>query len=196
MRRVGHRTPKWRDWQPLDRIAKSGPIILGCNGSAASLRAIGSAADLVGPVSTVVLLSALRPQRARPGRNRSRDHDVLKSDAYQLSESAVVDEALRRSREVAWESGLKGVVTQTITASPYHALLAAAAEQGTSTVIVGIGRNRPSRLVNRLAEALPDGIDLIATDGITPLIALRHAGVRTEATDYVAQPQLPRFATG
>ncbi|GAB18670.1 hypothetical protein GOEFS_061_00090 [Gordonia effusa NBRC 100432] len=196
MKRMSHRDPRWREWQHLDRVARSGPIILGCTGSAASLRAVASAPTLVGPVPAAVLLCAVKPARARDTRRRDSDFDVLKADAYQLSESAIIDEALRRSREVAWDCGLKGVVTQTVFADPVHALRDAAIDNAASTVIVGVGGRRPSRLVNRLAAALPDGVDLIATDGTAPLVAIRRSRMSNGATDYFSGLRTSRLAIG
>lgn len=154
-----------------------GPIVLGCTGSEASLRAIAAARHVVDVTDGVVLVCAIRAS-AQQLQRPTQLHDALKSEAYLLTDTATLDEVLRRSTEVALGAGLRPLAALHDHGDPVRVLLRTAARYQSATIVVGMNELRPSRLVRRLARRLPDDIALIATNGATHLGTRKCTGPR------------------
>ena len=144
-----------------------GPIVLGCNGSEASIRAIMAAGRLTEGPAGVILVCAIRAPSPPP--RPTRLHDALKAEAYLLTDRATVDEVLRRSTEAALVAGLRPLAALYLHGDPVRVLLSTAERYQSPTIIAGMNGQSPSRLVRRLARRLPSDVALIATDGTTHL---------------------------
>lgn len=146
---------------------QEGPIIMGCNGSEASIRAIAAAGRLTEGPGGVILVCAIRAPSPPP--RPTRLHDALKAEAYLLTDRATVDEVLRRSTEVALAAGLRPLAALCLHGDPVRVLLRTAERYQSPTIIAGMNGQSPSRLVRRLARRLPSDVALISTDGTTHL---------------------------
>ncbi|MDV7133248.1 universal stress protein [Williamsia muralis] len=146
---------------------QDGPIVLGCNGSETSIRAITAASRLAGGPADVILVCAIRAPSPPP--RPTRLHDALKAEAYLLTDRATVDEVLRRSAEVALVAGLRPLAALYLHGDPVRVLLSTAERYQSPTIIAGMNGQSPSRLVRRLARRLSSDVALIATDGTTHL---------------------------
>ena len=155
---------------------QGGPIVLGCNGSEASIRAIAAAGRLTNGPADVILVCAIRAPSPPP--RPTRLHDALKAEAYLLTDRATVDEVLRRSTEVAVVAGLRPLAALYLPGDPVRVLLSTAERYQSPTIIAGMSGQSPSRLVRRLARRLPSDVALIATDGTTHLRSRRVSTTR------------------
>ena len=169
---------------------QDGPIILGCNGSEASIRAIAAAGRLTEGPGGVILVCAIRAPSPPP--RPTRLHDALKAEAYLLTDRATVDEVLRRSTEVALVAGLRPLAALYLHGDPVRVLLRTAERYQSPTIIAGMNGQSPSRLVRRLARRLPSGVALIVTDGTTHLrsrpASTTHKHNQTKAWRAVHRP--------
>lgn len=181
-----------RQWQPLGvgmppPLPRHGPVIVGCSGSEASLRAIATAAHVVDVSAGVILVCATRTPVRRPQPPASA-HDLLKSEAYLLTDSAAIDEIVRHGRELASSSGARVLATLQSRGNPVHVLLQAADRYLARAILVGMHRDRPSRQAARLARTRPADIDVIASNGTTHLSTLRPAPSRVGASTGAFAP--------
>ena len=169
---------------------QDGPIILGCNGSEASIRAIAAAGLLTEGPGGVILVCAIRAPSPPP--RPTRLHDALKAEAYLLTDRATVDEVLRRSTEVALVAGLRPLAALYLHGDPVRVLLRTAERYQSPAIIAGMNGQSPSRLVRRLARRLPSDVALIATDGTTHLrtrpASTTHMHNQTKAWRAVHRP--------
>ncbi|GAC66618.1 universal stress protein [Gordonia soli] len=176
----------------IDRPSGSGPIILGYNGSDASMAAIEATARLAGRGAEVAVVSAVVRRGSRP--QPTPLHDVLKAEAYLLSDHAAVGELVRRGRETAVAHGLRPLEPIIAEGDPVRALVGAVRDLGASTVVIGRpddpGRRVPGPLARALRRHLPDDVDIVATDGRRHVQILRGRAVRS-----ARGTALPRLGT-
>ncbi|MFW0792823.1 universal stress protein [Gordonia sp. CPCC 205515] len=161
-----------------------GPVVVGYDGTAASLRAVTDVAT-THRSRDIVLVTALR--RRRRGGPPGAYGDALKSEAYLLTAAATTDEMVRRGREVARAAGATSVVSRTGTGDVRAVLAGVTADLGATTVVLGMSGRQPGALARALHRTLAADVDLVVTDGF------RH--LRAEVTRPAPRPYLPSRAS-
>ncbi|MFF0816717.1 universal stress protein [Rhodococcus sp. NPDC003318] len=177
--------------KPEGRTSYRGPVILGCSGSAASLRMIEAAPRIANVAGGVVLVCAVRrPASSTPDRHLF-GPEFLTGETHLLAQSADVHEAMQSGRDAARRAGLPLVAVLDEPGDPVRSLLRAADRYQAEAVMVGMRRDRPSRQVNRLARRRPARLDLIASNGSEHLLARKPNGARLRRRTSML-PLVPR----
>ena len=99
------------------------PVVVGVDGSDASLRAVKVAVRLLGDSGDLILICATRRRRKEASTTL---HDALKDESYLLSGQAGVDETLRTAAELARWHGARTVSTMSEVGDPTTVLHRAA----------------------------------------------------------------------
>ncbi|MFD1812401.1 universal stress protein [Rhodococcus gannanensis] len=176
--------------KPDGASSYAGTVVLGCNGSDASLRLIEAAPRICSITGGVVLVCAVSPWGRAPWERHPDAVDVLKGEAHLLDDATDSQLALELGRAAAREAGLNLVAAVEEPGDPVRSLLRAADRYRAAAILVGMRDERPSRQVNRLARRLPDGLDLVASNGSEHLLARTRN--RARARSFALFPAAPR----
>lgn len=111
-------------------------IVVGTDGSDSSLRAVARAGAIAGATgATLVVTCAYLPDG--DSRDRDRDSDTLREEAYQIVGSHPAEEKVRTAAEKAQAAGAKDVKTLAIKGSPVEALLDVVKRENADLLVVG-----------------------------------------------------------
>ncbi len=185
--RLGMSTYRGR-WEQVDGPSCGrGPVIVGCTGTDASLRALTASARTLDPTIDLVLVCAVtrRRRRAQP---TTFLHDALKSEAYLLTPEATTDELLRHAAETARRERARHIRIHTDTGDPVTVLARAASDLEASAVILGTSGSGPGALARALHRRIGSGADLFVTDGTRFLSAAGGTTVTTGAGRSSSRP--------
>lgn len=150
------------------------PVVVGVDGTDASLRAVKVAVRLLGDSGDLILICATRRRRKEASTTL---HDALKDESYLLSGQAGVDETLRTAAELARWHGARTVSTMSEVGDPTSVLHRAARRVEAGAVVIGTGGTRPGWIARRLAGRLDADVTLIVTDGS---VHLRRRAARVD----------------
>ena len=170
----------------------SGRIIVGANGSDASLHAIDVVARLL-PQSAILLVTAARMTHAMAYPTRS--YDDLHGDSYLLSDESSVWEVQRRSREQAVRAGASTVSSARVDAGALRGLSHMVTETGATNVVLG-ARSGPTRLGKHLARTVPTHIVGLTASELVPVEPLSWRGRWTLRNRNQDAPWLAVPSTG
>ncbi|MEE4025342.1 universal stress protein [Gordonia sp. PKS22-38] len=163
-----------------------GIVVVGYSGTSSSRDAALAQADSADPSCRIALVMAIEPPRSP--RSDTFLHDELKSEAYLLSDGAIVDEQLRHARELVARRTTAAVTGEAIVADPVRALVGAVARHRATAVVVGMRKSRPTGQVRRIARELPDGVDLFATDGLHHVRLATRSAVSERRRSPILRP--------
>lgn len=167
-------------------LPTDGVLVVGFTGSPASQRALDTVCATAGPGLRIALVCAIDP--IRPPAPATFLHDALKSEAYLLSDRAVIDELLRRGMESVRGTCRARVTGVALEGDPVRVLAGAVARFEAAEVVVGMSGTRPTGQVRHIARALPDDVPLLVTNGE------RHVRLRRRTRDHVpVRPFVPGY---
>ncbi|MCH5644811.1 universal stress protein [Gordonia sp. ABSL49_1] len=169
------RFDRWEPFSTWFPPPDRGPIVIGCNNSDASERALRMVCARFSGADVVVVTATTG--RHRVGRPNAWN-DALKADAYQLTDEAITTEHLRHAREVAQRAGARSVTVVSEVGDPLTVLSRVADRFDASAVVVGMV-GRPSPLARALRRRLADRIEFVVTDGTTHLRPRRRTAQST-----------------
>jgi hypothetical protein len=176
--------------KPDGASSYAGTVVLGCDGSDAALRLIAAAPRICAARGGVVLVCAVSPWGRAPWERHPDAVNALKGETHLLDDVTDSRLALEFGRAAARDAGLNLVAAVEEPGDPVRSLLRAADRYRAEAILVGMGGERPSRQVNRLARRLPGGLDLVASNGREHLLA--RARSRSRARSFSLFPATPR----
>ena len=139
------------------------PVVVGVDGTDASLRAVKVAFRLLGDSGDLILICATRRRRKEASTTL---HDALKDESYLLSGQAGVDETLRTAAELARWHGARTVSTMSEVGDPTSVLHRAARRVEAGAVVIGTGGTRPGWIARRLAGRLDADVTCAVGQGL------------------------------